>query len=153
MSFKKKFIILPIYFLLSTIVSANDLNIPVKLIKAEIDQACSSCASLTGTIQIQNINFIKKVTIVFQIGSDNTWYEIPAIFSSISLNKKLEVWSFSTRSLSNLLNEAVQFAIKYEVDGATYWDNNCNQNYHLDKLSASNTEGSSPVVFGSECNF
>jgi hypothetical protein len=48
-------------------------------------------------------------------------------------NNNMEVWSFYTggEEAQNKLAEYVQYAVKYSVNGATYWDNNDGANYTL----------------------
>lgn len=58
----------------------------------------------------------------------------------------------STDNMSNnnpqLTNaQTIQFAIKYEVNGQTYWDNNNGQNYSVSRFNQSSTILGKPNVF------
>jgi hypothetical protein len=140
MKFRKS--LLAILFTFTSVLNIANANLtePVKLLHAQIDQGCTSCASLNGKILLQNISYVKHVDVVFQTSSDTEWYTIPADFSSMDEKNNEEIWIFKSRSLSSLLTGKTQFAIRYEVDGKTFWDNNCNQNYTLDARNHTTSE-------------
>jgi hypothetical protein len=74
----------------------------------------------TFHIVVQNLAFHKNVAIHAQIGS--AWQDIPATFAQ-SLPDNREVWSAPAS------NSETQFVAKYQVNGATFWDNNEGANY------------------------
>lgn len=133
----KKSILILSLALLSLSTYANE---SIKLVHAQIDQACSSCGSLSGSIKLRNINYEKHVDVFYQAGIDNEWHSIPATFSSLDSKSNEEVWNFRSGSLSSLLVGKTQFAIRYEVEGTVYWDNNCDENYTLDISNSSTLE-------------
>jgi hypothetical protein len=63
--------------------------------------------------------------------ADGTWQDLPLTYSS-SIDANTDMWELnycyvatvpSSQALGN------QFAIKYVVNGQTYWDNNGGSNY------------------------
>jgi len=87
---------------------------------------------LEGEIEVKNIAYNKQVVIHY-IGSDNqTWIDANATYSRPSTRMGYEYWYFSitTPIYKSPPDKLYTFAIKYVVNGSTYWDNNNNQNYY-----------------------
>jgi hypothetical protein len=143
--------------IISAFIFTSTLNLAkaddtIKLIHAQIDQACSTCGSLSGSIRLKNLSFVKDVDVFYQSGHDSTWYSIPAEFNNMDQNNSEEIWSFKSGSLSEILVGKTQFAIRYEVNGRVFWDNNCNQNYILDMRTINSNYGNRiSEVNGSDC--
>ncbi|MCX7922198.1 MAG: CBM21 domain-containing protein [Clostridia bacterium] len=80
-----------------------------------------------GYVAIQNLGAIKKVTVRYTYnGSD--WYDVAASYFRTT-SDGLESWYFKTPSTDG--SSTCTFAIKYDVNGTTYWDNNGGNNYKL----------------------
>jgi hypothetical protein len=90
----------------------------------------SICASIRGEIEVLNIAYAKKVSVLFSTGN-NVWVEAPANYLA-SVDGNYEVWSFNSKltdSGASYAEKSIQMAVKYVVGGHTYWDNNNGQNY------------------------
>ncbi len=79
------------------------------------------------TIQVKNLAFEKYVAIVQKM-ADGTWEEYPAEFSR-TIDNGYEIWAVSLSDHNNIWAE--QFAVKYTVNGVTYWDNNGGKDYAM----------------------
>ncbi|KAF8534912.1 glycoside hydrolase superfamily [Trichophaea hybrida] len=91
---------------------------------ALIDQAYDNNV-LSGSINVQNIAFLKVVTVVWAVG--NSWSDsqtITATWSSGPDSSGYELWTFSGSAPG-----ATQFYIRYTVSGTTYYDPGNNINY------------------------
>jgi hypothetical protein len=76
-------------------------------------------------IKVKNIGFNKKVTVHYSAPSQSTqWFDVSATYFK-TLADGSEIWKASVGlGMYNLF-----YAIKYEVNGSTYWDNNSGKNY------------------------
>lgn len=74
--------------------------------------------------KVKNIDYEKAVTFHYRDSNSTTWQEHPARFNKI-INSEEEIWS----DILKFKGEYVEYAIKYEVGGNTYWDNNGGKNY------------------------
>ncbi|QUH30305.1 carbohydrate-binding protein [Vallitalea guaymasensis] len=87
----------------------------------------------TGKIYIKDLGANKNVTIHYTY-DDTNWLDQPASYQK-TLEDGSEVWTFKTPEQSYTPTHQVEynckFAVKYEVDGNTYWDNNNGDNYFL----------------------
>lgn len=103
---------------------------PVKLIYAKPLQS-GLAVGATGYVEVENIAYDKNVTIHYSFDG-NEWYDCAAEYYK-STYGNYEAWKFetSTRTPSYRGSITVEFAIKYEVNGETYWDNNNGQNYSI----------------------
>lgn len=81
-----------------------------------------------GQVSIQNLGYQKQVTIHYTVDGKN-WTDAPATYVKADpSNPGYEVWSFDIYTSGDRIN---QFAIKYQVNGNTYWDNNSGKNYNF----------------------
>lgn len=78
-------------------------------------------------IRVQNLAYTKSV-IVYHKMANGTWTNVPATYSGPADNG-FEYWTASTSH--NGQNMGDRFAVKYTVNGATYWDNNNGADYKL----------------------
>lgn len=81
---------------------------------------------------VDNLAHAKRVSIYYKT-LDNAWHEHELSFNrSVAGNK--EVWT-SLGGATYLANatDPIEFAVKYQVNGQTYWDNNNGSNYRLKK--------------------
>lgn len=77
-------------------------------------------------VRVKNIGFTKNAYLHYNAGGTG-WNEIELNFASHHGN--YDLFTHST-SFSNWTG-SVEFAIRYEVNGETYWNNNDNRNFHL----------------------
>lgn len=85
--------------------------------------------------QVANLAYAKQVAVHVK-KTDGTWYDYPMSFGYSSGNNR-EVWTapFSvsydgTNTLPDT-GPVIEFALKYTVNGVTYWDNNNGANYKV----------------------
>lgn len=79
--------------------------------------------------RVKNVDFQKKVTVRYTTDNWATFNDVALSYSTTQpYNDGTELWntelSIPTDSAYN-----VEYAIKYEVKGQTYWDNNLGRNY------------------------
>lgn len=103
-----------------------------------------------GDISIQNIAYVKDVVVHYTVDGQN-WNDLKASYVKPDQNNSgYEVWHFD-------IDQGVsKFAIKYQVNGNTYWDNNGQSNYTFTGKSDSNADvvlGKSTVVEASGDGF
>ncbi|TCI05132.1 hypothetical protein EZV61_03995 [Corallincola luteus] len=85
-------------------------------------------SELEGAVEVKNIGPSKQVWLHYQ-AEDGQWLDHPAFYVAAT-SHGYEAFSFRL-PLSGSVS-GVQFAIKYQVNGQTYWDNNGLQNYQFD---------------------
>ncbi|USB33091.1 carbohydrate-binding protein [Paenibacillus sp. YPG26] len=124
---------------------------PAQLISANLYAYKYGYVAFSGNVEVSNLDYQKKVTIHYTPG-DGKWYDTPASYQGPT-DSTHEKWNFSVSTYSGdttnpqLLNvQKVQFAIKYEVGGQTYWDNNNGQNYSVSRYNMSSTILGKPNV-------
>jgi hypothetical protein len=84
-------------------------------------------SSFTGEVIIRNLAYNKSVNLIW---TDDNWATTkvqPAFYYQSVDGTDLEVWTFSAFTYN--YNADVEFALSYEVNGQTYWDNNFGANY------------------------
>jgi hypothetical protein len=107
---------------------------------------------LKGTIQVKNLAYHKLVFIRYTLDNWNTSKETPAVYTSAVTNGTafysdvgLDLFTFTIDMTSqfNAFNHSLvphfadhpiimSFAIRYEVNHCTYWDNNNTNNFQLE---------------------
>ncbi|OHD57024.1 MAG: hypothetical protein A2Y33_08845 [Spirochaetes bacterium GWF1_51_8] len=81
-----------------------------------------------GYIEVENAAYRKEVVVHYTLGSE--WKDIAASYlKSIPGNK--EIWYFALDGIgfNPFAGWDVRFAVRYTVNGQTYWDNNNGQDY------------------------
>lgn len=103
---------------------------PVKLIYAKPTQSLPAVGAI-GYVEVENIAYDKKVTIHYSFDGVE-WADCEAEYYKPTWGN-YEAWKFETPTKlpSYRGSITVQFAIKYEVNGQTYWDNNNGKNYSI----------------------
>ncbi len=89
------------------------------------------------SVKVKNIAFAKDVGFVCAL-SDGTWIDEAMAWQKSFGN--YDLFSFSDSSITT--NE---FAVRYTVDGQTFWDNNNGANYRVDEINP-NTVGGNVVL-------
>lgn len=92
-----------------------------------------------GTIRVLNLAFEKTVTVRYSFTNWKTHSDVPAVWQRNDNNGilNLDVFTF-TITLPPFLTQicsAIQFAIRYDVDGKEFWDNNQGRNYKFTSRS------------------
>ncbi|GAA5185118.1 carbohydrate-binding protein [Niveibacterium umoris] len=97
-------------------------------------------------VQVANLAYEKQVSAYIK-RSDGVWVDYPLSFVRATNGNK-EIWAadFYSYSLPDT-GSNIEFAVKYAVGGATYWDNNGGANYKLGK-GAGTLLGNGVNVYG-----
>jgi hypothetical protein len=83
---------------------------------------------LYGTVLLENLAYEKSVQIVYSADGWRTVRTADATYGApIFGNPLVEVWNFQLDVDPSAAS--VQFAVHYQYNGASYWDNNFGQNY------------------------
>lgn len=85
-----------------------------------------SAGHLDVHIKVKNIQYHKNVVIYYSLDGGE-WTELPASYKG-PLSFGFEEWIINTDFARS--GSAIDFAIKYQVGGQIYWDNNEYKNYH-----------------------
>jgi len=85
-------------------------------------------AELQGAIEVKNIGASKQVWLHYQTSSGQ-WLNHPAFYVAPTSNG-YKAFTFRLPLAGSV--STLKFAVKYEVNGHTYWDNNAEQNYQFD---------------------
>ncbi|AOR25159.1 carbohydrate-binding protein [Clostridium taeniosporum] len=107
-------------------VEGNSSNLPVQLYYAKYINCGYYGGAVEGAICIKNLAYDKKVIVHYASGEGNSWKDKEAHYVKTNPDGS-EVWSFRI-AFKGLFTA---FAIKYEVNGKTYWDNNNSKNYSV----------------------
>lgn len=113
---------------LFVVVPASAVTQQVSLIYA-MPYYGSMAVGAEGYVEVANISPDKTVTIHYSADGVE-WKDAPAEYFKPTQGN-YEAWKFKTDTFSIGMrgSAAIQFAIKYEVNGQTYWDNNSGANY------------------------
>ena len=82
--------------------------------------------AITVRVRVKNIGYDKNVYLSYNAGGAG-WQEVQLSFSSHHGN--YDLFTYNT-SFSNWTG-SVDFAVRYEVNGESYWNNNDGQNYQI----------------------
>ncbi len=106
----------------------SNLSKSIVLLESAYSYYASPQSNLTlaGTVIVKNLAYDKKVEIVYT--QDGWETSSVALAKYASSNGSLETWSFSAPYSER---KAVEFAVKYTVNGYSAWDNKFNSNYKV----------------------
>ena len=85
-------------------------------------------------VLVKNLSFTKTVKVVYTVNNWATQGVLSGTYNS-SLENGVELWTFPGLILPTGVKR-VKFALSYDVNGITYWDNNQGANYTFDFDSA-----------------
>lgn len=85
-----------------------------------------------GYVEVLNLGYVKNVTIHYSNDNGSTWQDVAATYYKPT-HGNYEAWKFVTpvKSVGMRSGASFDFAIKYQVNGQTYWDNNNGENYYV----------------------
>lgn len=123
-------------------ISAKTTNNNAQLYSAKLQLGCcyvdgkyENAYYSTGNIYVKNLGTNKNVSVHYTYNGID-WFDQPATYYK-TLSDGSEVWKFQTPYKSFLgarwAKCSCRFAIKYEVNGKTYWDNNNGNDYFLER--------------------
>lgn len=92
--------------------------------------------TLLGSIQVANLAFQKKVVVRYTLDDWNTAKEVEAQYQE-PIAHSANTWDrFSFKIVldanTNAAHESLYLAVKYNVNGREFWDNNNHKNYQVD---------------------
>ncbi|XP_068006145.1 protein phosphatase 1 regulatory subunit 3D [Melanerpes formicivorus] len=102
-----------------------------------LERVTSSDLGISGTIHVHNIAFEKMVSVRYTFNQWKSFCELCAQWHSSIPEKngqnQVDVFTFFLHVPPFLLQlcSVVQFAVRYQVNGQEYWDNNRGKNYSL----------------------
>jgi hypothetical protein len=130
----KKYFLATIAFLLfglSLTTLAAEVNLQKEVILQKVDTI--SLTSRNGSrihdtfsVLVENLSFQKALFIHANL--NGTWTDIPMQFEKSVGNGK-EMWKLR---IDRGVQYNLEFAVKYQVNGKVFWDNNNNQNFLID---------------------
>lgn len=126
------------------------VNEPVKMYNTQNVNRYHGSTSLKVFVQVQNLGYDKSVSLHYKLSTSDTWEDANGSYVA-TLQDGTEIWEVD---LGGFFGE-IEYAVKYEVNGQTYWDNNNQNNYTLeDKIgvAALRVNKSTPFSTGSEYN-
>ncbi|KAK9479081.1 putative phosphatase regulatory subunit-domain-containing protein [Lipomyces japonicus] len=139
----------------------HDVPVFVERIFLSFDQRC-----LLGHVAVKNLAFAKSVAAKFTVDYWNTVSEVAAEYSDNRLPPKLPTgydrftFSIKLQDFSKLESKILFFCVRYNVNGAEYWDNNHGENYQVEFIrknrkssSSSSTASSSSLSSSSHLKF
>lgn len=111
----------------SDVANAYDPNVQLTYAHTKtIPGSPNNISRLSGGVEVTNLSPTKQVKVVYTTGN-GIWQEQSASYVT-SVGGGYEAWNFD---IDAPLNTTFEFAIKYEVNGQTYWDNNNGSNYKV----------------------
>ena len=104
---------------------------PVKAVRS-IDNYSIYSGKVKIAARVQNYSFNKKVTVRYTTNNWTTYQDAELSFDNSKVyNDGTELWSTElSLPVTGEYSANLQYAIKYEVNGQTYWDNNFGRNYN-----------------------
>ncbi|OCT82289.1 protein phosphatase 1 regulatory subunit 3D [Xenopus laevis] len=86
--------------------------------------------SISGELRVLNLSYEKEVTVRYTVDSWKTSSEVQATYQRGCSDRYTDRFSFKLLCLALINKESMlEFAIRYRVCGAEYWDNNAGENY------------------------
>jgi len=113
------------YYLSFTMGGTDPVPYVLKKSALILDHKYKNDISFDGQIVLKNLAFNKEVVVRYSIDDWATYSETSAGYT-YSMENDLEVWTFNQAAPAG---STVKFAIRYTVNGITYWDNNFGVNY------------------------
>ncbi|GAA0077928.1 carbohydrate-binding protein [Clostridium sp. CTA-5] len=99
---------------------------PVELYYAKFEFIGYYAGSTHGYIRVKNLAYDKKVIVHYAENYGKSWQDKNAEYVKTNPDGS-EIWRFNITTKY----QGSEFAIKYEVNGKTYWDNNNGKNYSV----------------------
>lgn len=100
---------------------------PVRMLHAGLSYTSRGGVTLSGAARVFDLAYQKVVSVRYSTDGWATSHEVGATWTSAN------DWSFKAAGIAKgkPLPSAVEFAVRYQVGGQEFWDNNHGQNYRL----------------------
>jgi len=96
-----------------------DANQPVRRLSSEVHMEAGKGVVMTGRVRVLDLAFDKKVVVRYSTDGWTTWNEVEGYWI------KDDDWGFTAENVAaEPLPAEVLYAVRYEVLGQEYWDNN-----------------------------
>jgi len=126
--------------LCSSAVFAQDVELKqARYFFSDLSGSCEVCATFNGLVEVENVAPEKAVVIHYTGNFLNSWSTVDAEFVGPS-RPGYEYWSFSTAVAGGM----AEFAVEYQVQGTSVWDNNAQANYVI--------QAGEPLLLGADIN-
>ncbi|XP_074645208.1 uncharacterized protein LOC141901691 [Tubulanus polymorphus] len=98
--------------------------------KVSLENAMINNLTITGTVRVANISYHKQVRIRYTTNNWTTFSDILGSYVQNSCDGATDRFSFTLVAPSDLVTgNKLAFAVGFDSDGQSYWDNNFGQNY------------------------
>lgn len=108
-------------------IEANAATNEVSLYYADESFNYHGYEETTIYIKVKNLGYNKDVAVHYYNSNSSTWTDQQATYVT-TLSDGSEIWK------ADIGAWGLEYAIKYTVNGATYWDNNNGSNYTIDDI-------------------
>lgn len=98
-------------------------------------------------VLVKNLAFTKQVSIHGK-QADGTWADLAAVYVGPADSGR-EIWR-AYEEINPGLHHDIEIAVKYVVNGVTYWDNNGGANYKLGRNDGSMVVGRNVALYATE---
>uniref|UniRef100_A0A4W4GEW6 CBM21 domain-containing protein n=1 Tax=Electrophorus electricus TaxID=8005 RepID=A0A4W4GEW6_ELEEL len=120
----------------------------VKEVKVLLERVETDEFSISGIVRVLNVAFEKSVSLRYTMNNWITFIDILASYIPHSSDGFTDKFSFKIITPTFLdSGGTLQFAIKYTVNGAEFWDNNDGNNYKPKSQETSVATGYRPSAF------
>ncbi|NLK96221.1 MAG: hypothetical protein GX275_13720 [Clostridiales bacterium] len=99
-------------------------------IKVVIDSSNKKAEQYSIKAVLRNLGYVKDVIVRYTVDGWNTYKEEPLKFKNLDESCNIEEWDGIIK-ISEKNKDKFQYAVSYQVNGITYWDNNSNKNYEF----------------------
>jgi hypothetical protein len=125
---------------------SSNIDNPINLSRpgGGVGGGCSGqCGLIDMYMLVKNLGVNKRVGIVYQrldannhaIAPREPWEKMPATYAEPGASAGMERWRIAINFADR--NYKMEFAVFYEINGTTYWDNNYGRNYIWDNAANS----------------
>jgi hypothetical protein len=88
--------------------------------------------SIKGRVLVCNLAFEKQVTIRVSFDFWKTWIDIDATYTESPKGDALDLFTFELKPSDKInINSQCSLAVRYQVNGREFWDNNNGNNFNL----------------------
>ncbi|XP_029453250.1 protein phosphatase 1 regulatory subunit 3D [Rhinatrema bivittatum] len=100
--------------------------------RVSLERVLSSQAfGVAGTVRVLNLAYEKAVLVRYSFTEWRSQQEVRAVWQSSSAASDVFAFSFPAPPFLLQLCPVLHFAVRYQVGGKEYWDNNKGKNYRL----------------------
>ena len=94
---------------------------------------------LAGTVRVRNLDFHKSVHVRYTLDSWKNFSDLQASYATNSCDGFSDMFTFVLYCHTLKVGQRLELAVRFQCQGAQYWDNNCGMNYCFQCLPASSS--------------